>query len=215
MKGARLFLLHCKISIASWLDWSEWIVPLTYLSFSDNSLIKPQQQQQSFFQPNWRWRSQVHSARIGQEPKFSVENFGVSFVLHLRFCFIFLTFFNNNVNSLEYNQISSDLKTLIQTQIGKLPLSQEQQELLVKCVRDVAIAKTKEWLFILASTKSVKRVGVHSPVKLVPSDLIRELVKFFVWRWEEKERCKAVQRNWWKEACLVFFLKNNKFSISL
>ena len=90
----------------------------------------------------------------------------------------FLTLHKNILISL--NSISEELRALIQTQAVKNPLSQEQQELLVKCVKEVAIIKAKEWLFILALTKSVKRVGKDSPVKLVPSDLLRELVKFFV-----------------------------------
>ena len=84
------------------------------------------------------------------------------------------------MNSLGGNRISEELKVLIRAQVRKLLLSQEQQELLVKCVREVTVVKTKEWLFILASTKSVKRVGKGSPIKLVPSDLLRELAKFFV-----------------------------------
>ena len=84
------------------------------------------------------------------------------------------------VNRLSGNHISEELKTLIRAQVDKEPLSQNQQELLVKCVRQVTVAKSKEQLFILASTKSAKRVGIHSPIKLVPSDLIRELAKFFV-----------------------------------
>ena len=80
---------------------------------------------------------------------------------------------------------------MIYAQVQKRPLSQDQQELLVKCVKEVAFIKAKESLFIMASTKSVKRVGIHSPIKLVPSDLLRELAKFF-FEDEERERFKAV-----------------------
>ena len=73
---------------------------------------------------------------------------------------------------------------MIQAQLDKEPLSQEQQELLVKCVIEVAVAKSKSCLFTLASTKSAKRVGVHSLIKLVPSDLLRELAKFFYLKME-------------------------------
>ena len=75
------------------------------------------------------------------------------------------------------NHISDELETLIEAQVDKEPLSQDQHDLLVKYVRQV---KAKEWLFVLASTKSVKRIGEDSPIKLVPSDLLRELAKFFV-----------------------------------
>ena len=81
------------------------------------------------------------------------------------------------MNSLGGNHISEELTTLIQTQVRKEPLSRDQQKLLIKCVRKV---RAKEWLFVLASTKSVKRIGEDSPIKLVPSDLIRELAKFFI-----------------------------------
>ena len=84
------------------------------------------------------------------------------------------------MSSLDRNCITEELEVLIQAQIDKEPLSQDHQELLVKCVREVAVIKAKEQLFILAFTKSVKRIGKDSPIKLVPSDLIRELVKFFV-----------------------------------
>ena len=95
------------------------------------------------------------------------------------------------MSSLDRNCITEELEVLIQAQIDKEPLSQDQQELLVKCVREVTVIKAKEWLFIWASTKSVKRVGIHSPIKLVPSDLIRGLAKFF-FEDEERERFKAV-----------------------
>ena len=75
--------------------------------------------------------------------------------------------------------MSEDLNTLIEAQVYKKPLSQKQQELLAECVIEVAVAKSKSCLFTLASTKSVKRVGVQSPIKLVPSDLLRELATFF------------------------------------
>ena len=84
------------------------------------------------------------------------------------------------MNSLDDNFISEELKTLIQAQVDKQPFPQDQHDLLVKCVEEVTVAKSKEWLFILALTKSSKRVGIHSPIKLVPSDLLRELAKFFV-----------------------------------
>ena len=81
--------------------------------------------------------------------------------------------------SLDGNQIFYQLLSLVQAQIQKQPRSQHQEEMLVKCVREIVASKAKPCLFILASTKSVKRVGKDSPIKLVPSDLIRELAKYF------------------------------------
>ena len=115
---------------------------------------------------------------LGKNPNSQLET--LKLVYFPQFIFNFLTLFNNNANSLGDNQISEELDTLIYAQVQKRPLSQDQQKLLVKCVKEVANIKSKEWLFVLASTKSVKRIGIHSPIKLVPSDLLRMLAKFFV-----------------------------------
>ena len=59
MKDARPFLLHCKVSIACWLDWSKWTW-LWCLFIISWQLLGKTKQYQSFFQPNWRWRMQGH-----------------------------------------------------------------------------------------------------------------------------------------------------------